>query len=209
MTQAEPWSGRKRHASDSSSSQGVRELLGLKFVTQAEPWSDRKRHASDSSSSQGVRELLGLKPKPGGVSKLLAAQSGISFNSDETQHPEMSEVIGLCSGVFPSTQAASTFQPGNPSCTQAATTFWSGNPSRSQASKQSAGTSDGMSEGSSDSEGESALLRWAQKQRDSGRPRDVLKPRDGGDSSDSEDEDMPVLARRRRIIKPRPKPTKE
>lgn len=77
--------------------------------------------------------------------------------------------------------------------------------SKATPTKQSTGTSDGMSD-SSESEGEQTVLRWAQKQRGVGK---LVKPSVSlGDSSDSEDEDMPLLSRRKRA-KPRPKPTKE
>ena len=179
------------------------ELLALcsgQFESQPEHCSERKRHPSDSGSSQAVRELLGLpvnitdnKPITVGISKLLAvnSRSGMGLNSDETQSTELSEVIELCSGVFPTTQAS---------------TLRKRSSITAPTSRQSAGTSDGMSE-SSESEGENAVLRWAQRQRELGKARNP-RPSVGGDLSDSEDEDMPMLAKRKRIRR-RPKPTKE
>ena len=181
------------------------ELLALcsgQFKTQDPPCGEeRKRHPSDSSSTQGVRELLGLppiKPKPSGISKLLAASgSGISLNSENTQSSEMNEVLGLCSGVFPATQSESfSFVQrklvGAPSV-------------------KSAGTSDGMSDTSSEGdnkEQENAVFRWAQRQQGTRKTiQKKLRPLPNGDLSDSDDDDMPVLSRKR--SRPRPKPTKE
>ena len=73
--------------------------------------SERRRHPSDSSSSQTVRELLGLPAKPpqrSSISKLLASSSVMSGNSEDTQGSCMNEVLGLCSGVFPTTQPDAT-----------------------------------------------------------------------------------------------------
>ena len=70
---------------------------------------ERGRNLSDDSSSQTVRELLGLpvkSPRQGSLTKLLA--SGSVPSEDTTQGSCMSEVLGLCSGVFPSTQLAAT-----------------------------------------------------------------------------------------------------
>ena len=179
------------------------ELLALcsgQFKTQDHPPSEeRKRHPSDSSSTQGVRELLGLppiKPKPSGISKLLAASgSGISLNSDATQSSEMNEVLGLCSGVFPATQSESF---------SFAQRKLLGAPS-----VKSAGTSDGMSDTSSEGgDNENTVFRWAQRHQGIRKTiQKKLHPLPNRDLSDSDDDDMPVLSRKR--SRPRPKPTKE
>ena len=180
------------------------ELLALcsgRFETQdpPHPYEERKRHPSDSST-QGVRELLGLpprKPKPVGISKLLAtSNSGRSLNSEDTLNSEMSEVLGLCSGVFPTTQPSSSLF------------FPKQKPPRAPSAK-SAGTSDGMSDSSSENdndEGENAVLRWAQKHQRIGKTvQRQPRPLPSGDLSDS-DEDMPVLHRKR--SRPHPKLSK-
>ncbi len=187
-------------AEDLSQDPSSSELVGLcsgNFETQ--PFSLRRRHPSDDSTSQGVRDLLGIpslaKPKPVGISKLLQSRPDVGLNVQESQGSEMSEVIGLCSGVFPTAESAKAnwLQP-------------KGAGSKTQQS--AGGTSDGMSGSSgNESEGENILLRWVKKQKVRSRPRESAAA--AGELSDSEDEDMPVLTRRRRRVKPRPKPSKE
>ena len=69
---------------------------------------DHSRNLSDSTSSQAVRELLGLPVRSprqsSGIDRLLV--SGSVPSEDTTQGSCMSEVLGLCSGVFPTTQPA-------------------------------------------------------------------------------------------------------
>lgn len=189
-------------AVESSQDPSSSELLGLcsgKFETQ--PFSQHGRYPSDHGASQGVRELLGLpasaKPKPVGISNLLQSRSGMDLNVEESQNSEMSEVIGLCSGVFPTARQPKS-QGAGPRTQQSA-----------------GGTSDGMSGSSGsgeESEGENLLLRWVQRQKAGSKPRERAAARatGAGSLSDSEDEDMPVLTRKRRK-KPRviPKPSKE
>lgn len=139
-----------------------------------------------------------IKPKPVGISKLLATStSGRSLDSDDTQNSEMSEVLGLCSGVFPATQPSSSL-------------FFMKQKLPCAPSAKSAGTSDGMSDSSSENDndkGENAVLRWAQKHQRSGKTvQRKPRPLPSGDLSDS-DEDMPVLSRKR--IRPHPKLSKE
>ena len=149
---------------------------------------ERRRHLSDSSSTQGVRELLGLpiKPKPVGISKLLAASntSSFSLNFDESQSSAVDNVLELCSGVFPATQQ----QPLTASATD---------PVKSSKTHfplpERVGGGGGM-------EGEAAILRWAALRQKE------LGARPSGYETDSEDEDMPVL--RKRVVKLQHKPTK-
>lgn len=82
----------------------------------AEPGTHRERHLSDSSSSQAVREILGLplasKPQVSRASCLLPSSIGSLVGGvatdDTTQVSQMSEVLGLCSGVFQPTPAPGT-----------------------------------------------------------------------------------------------------
>ncbi len=116
----------KRHAHSSSAIQdsldptqgsSPAELLGLcsgQFEETRDPPSPRRQLPSDSSNTQDVRELLGLatKPKAVGISGLLSGDrgdvegvtGGLTF--DGTQgFSQFNEVVGLCSGAFPTTQA--------------------------------------------------------------------------------------------------------
>ena len=188
------------------------------------------RSLSDSST-QGVRELLGLTAEPvGNGSKPIDSIARLFSSFESESQPlvskdagfgsqvnslsctqQIDEVIGLCSGVFPTTQTQ---------LHQKDTQQQKANVSSFKFSSQvsNAGTSDGMSNESSDDEeadrggeeretkkrkmsGDQALLRWAKRQRE-------LEKRVGASGwegeSDSEDEDMPLLKRRRIRVKQKP-----
>ena len=189
----------KRNLSDSST-QGVRELLGL--TTKSKKDTDR------SKTTDSIARLFSSLE---GASKSHASSSaGFGTQTDSQNFTQMNEIIGLCSGVFPTTQM-------NP-------------PSDSQKSKSSfklssrissAGTSDGMSNhSSSEGEGErgereekrmeqkmagdQAMLRWAKRQRQLQLGVGGAKRGGGGEDSESEDEDMPLIKRRRIRVKQRP-----
>ena len=182
------------------------------------------RRLSDSST-QGVRELLGLTAKPtntsskptdtiarlfssfeGGTQSHGSSDAGFGNQLDSQSCTQMNEVIGLCSGVFPTMQAHQHLNDSQKS----KSSF------KLSSRLSNAGTSDGMSNHSSDDEGgdegetqdnkmagDKALLRWAKRQRQ-------LQLRVGGSQkhpegeSDSEDEDMPLIKRRRTKLKQKP-----
>ena len=186
-----------RSLSDSST-QGVRELLGLT----AEPTNERSK-PTDSiarlfSSFESGMQSCSAKDSAGFSSQLNGQGS--------TQ--QIDEVIGLCSGIFPTTQMQI-----NQNDLQKTKTF------KFSSRVSNAGTSDGMSNRSSDEEGEErkergegerrekkmtgdqALLRWAKRQRHL-QERAGVSRKEG--ESDSDDEDMPVLKRRRIRLKQKP-----
>jgi len=59
------------------------------------------RQPSDSSSSQGMRDLLGLSPTP---TPGPGSNGLVNTGPVRTDFSQINEVIGLCSGVFPTTQ---------------------------------------------------------------------------------------------------------
>lgn len=153
-------------------------------------------HSRQSSDSglQGVQELLGFRSKPAGTAglrKLLESSSimadgrggGDRDGTESSFAVDSDEVLGLCSGVFPETQ--------------------------SQKSQVRAGRGNGLHDCSQDSESESegggeregrgcGLVSWAQRQR---KLTAMLGSRE-------DDEDMPLLKKKRRRVKLGPKPTK-
>ena len=175
----------------------------------------RHRHSSDSSSVQAVRELLGLRPKLSridiGVSKLVGS---VGLNSEETkstfESADMSEVVGLCSGAFPSTQAqgkGNSLPPPLPHGSGKEGRRGNGTLGDRNDEKR-------VREEEEEKEEEGGVvLAWAQRQRKlatffKGGER---RGRGGGksDGSITEDEDMPILTRKRKKFKAQPKPTKE
>ena len=170
------------------------ELLNLcsgKFeTTQDPPTLSRHRHPSDSSSTQGFRELLGIatKPKPVGISGLLSnedgrshSEGGVGFGGSQN-FSQFNEVIGLCSGVFPTTQA-----PGHVT-------------RPSQARGSVCGTSDGHSSDESGDESQGLGTTengWTKKRRD-------LEAEQAGGyygDSENEDEDMPLIKKKKVKVK--------
>lgn len=148
---------------------------------------ERRRHPSDGSM-QGVRELLGLplQSKPPSILKLLDQDGENSLMKEDSQtSSEMNEVIGLCSGVFPTTQA-------------------------SQGIKKSLDIVPGVRDGSQSRKdeitvfdhtiGDEAVLRWAERQR---KLQFKGHSKSGREEDESDDEDMPVIRRRRVKLKPR------
>ena len=198
-------------------------------TTKKEQFFDRR--LSDSST-QGVRELLGLTGEPtnerskpiDSIARLFSSfESGTQscstidsagFSSQlngQGSTQQIDEVIGLCSGIFPTTQMQ--INQNDLQKTKTSTFKFSSRVSN-------AGTSDGMSNRSSDEEGEErkeregegerrekkmtgdqALLRWAKRQRHL-QERAGVSRKEG--ESDSDDEDMPVLKRRRIRLKQKP-----
>ena len=183
---------------------------------------DHKRSLSDSST-QGVRELLGLTVESNkdcdwskatdsiarlfssleGTSKShVSSDAGFGTQMDSQNFTQMREVIGLCSGVFPTTQMCQNDSQKSKS---------------SYKLSSSAGTSDGMSNhSSSEGEGEreekrreqkmtgdQTVLRWAKRQRQLQLGVGGAK-QGGGGESENEDEDMPLLKRRRIRVKQKP-----
>lgn len=197
----------------------------------------RRRHPSDSSNTQGVRELLGLsvKPRSVGISGLLSLgedstqgsvsnhESGIGFGmASGRDFSQLNEVIGLCSGVFPQTQAQKMSSEQSAKSNELF-------PSK----KSTCGTSDGHTSDSScedeptcitfqllkdeslknDEDRDSAVLQWAEKQRQLQARRIDRGVGDIGErghgyygNSENEDDDMPLIKRRR--VKLKHKPTK-
>ena len=169
-----------REAMDSSpyKDHSPSELLQLcsgKFPDTPLPITGARSPGSIGGSTQAVRELLGLEP-------------GMRIGLD-TQEPELDDVAGLCSGLFPSSQ------------TQLGSGFGSGHaPSSSRTSR--AGASDGVSsDEASSSEGEETeegpaggdvVMRWVQRQQS--KLREGGGARTGG--AENADVDMPVIRRR-------------
>ena len=189
----------KRSLSDSST-QGVRELLGL--TVESKKTNDRSK-ATDS--------IARLFSSFEGASKSHASSNaGIGAQMMDGQNfTQMSEVIGLCSGVFPTTQIHQNDSQKSKSSFKLSSRM------------SSAGTSDGMSNhSSSEGEGErkekereqkmagdQAVLRWAKRQRQLQLGVGGAKQGGGGGGggeSESEDEDMPLLKRRRIRVKQKP-----
>lgn len=148
------------------------------------PWSLPQalppRKTEDSgNSSQEVRELLGIQNR-----KLEPRMS---------QNTQMDDVIGLCSGLFPSSQTQPTSAYNASGHTPKASSHASSKASRAE-------TSDGMSSDSS-SEGEGGVVkRWVERQQH--------KLKSSGEvgiswshGSDSED-DLPLLRKRKVTVKP-------
>jgi hypothetical protein len=190
----------KRSLSDGST-QGVRELLGLTVESM-----------KDVDRSKATDSIARLFSSLEGASKSHAS-SDAGQMMDSHNFTQMNEVIGLCSGVFPTTQT----QHLNDS-QKSKSSF------KLSSRMSSAGTSDGLSNHSS-SEGErekegggkekrreqkmtgdQAVLRWAKRQRQLQLGVGGAKQAGGGDS-ESEDEDMPLLKKRR--IRMKQKPSKQ
>lgn len=185
------------------------ELLALcsgKFETQSEsllpPLRPSLSHqTSDSSSIQGVRELLGLKQQrtTSGLGKLLGTAGLTSEDTEKSMlgSSDMSEVLGLCSGVFPTTQ---TQQRDQGDSVMKFTKF--GKNVKKNHHHPSLDHNGSSSESEGDGEG-GRLLSWAQRQR---RLTDMLAR---GGNRDEEDDVMPTLTRKRKRGRPKPKATKE
>ena len=182
------------------------ELLALcsgKFETQSEslllPFNPSlSRQTSDSSSVQGVRELLGLKQQrtTSGLSKLLGTAGLASEDTEKSAlgSNDMSEVLGLCSGVFPTTQ---TQQGGDVmKFTKFGANVRKNDP---HPSLDPGSSSEGEEEG-----GGGGLLSWARRQK---RLTDMLAQ--GGSREGEEEDVVPVLTRKRKRGRPKPKATKE
>ena len=186
----------KRSLSDSST-QGVRELLGLTVESK-----------KDNDRSKATDSIARLFSSLEGASKSHTSSSaGFGTQMDTQNFTQMNEVIGLCSGVFPTTQMHMNDSQKSKSSFKLSSRV------------SSAGTSDGMSNHSS-SEGEGkderreqkmagdqAMLRWAKRQRQLQLGVDKNKQGGGGGAaaeSESEDEDMPLLKRRRIRVKQKP-----
>lgn len=189
----------KRSLSDSST-QGVRELLGLTVESK-----------KDNDRSKATDSIARLFSSFEGASKSHASSNaGIGTQTMDGQNfTQMSEVIGLCSGVFPTTQMHQNDSQKSKSSFKLSSRM------------SSAGTSDGMSNhSSSEGEGEGkekgreqkmagdqAVLRWAKRQRQLQLGVGGAKQGGGGGGggdSESEDEDMPLLKRRRIRVKQKP-----
>ena len=185
----------KRSLSDSST-QGVRELLGLTVESK-----------KDNDRSKATDSIARLFSSLEGASKSHASSSaGFGTQMDTQNFTQMNEVIGLCSGVFPTTQMHMNDSQKSKSSFKLSSRV------------SSADTSDGMSNhSSSDGEGkderreqkmagDQAMLRWAKRQRQ--LQLGVDKTKQGGvgaaAESESEDEDMPLLKRRRIRVKQKP-----
>ena len=184
-----------RSLSDGGDTQGVRELLGLTGASKNDANKATDSIARLFSSFEG-----GTQPRASDSSTF----GGQLSSQNRTQ--EMNEVIGLCSGVFPTTQTQLPARDSEKS------------KFKFSSRTSNAGTSDGMSDRSSDEEGEEkekgetrerkmamgdeALLRWAKRQRhlQSGESRSQQHQGE----SDSEDEDMPRIKRRRIRLKKKP-----
>ena len=183
------------------------ELLAL-CSGQFAPNEDAQLVGTSSSTTDSIARLF--SSREGGITSHTSSNAGFGTQMDTQGYTQMNEVIGLCSGVFPTTQL---------------------HPNGSQKSKSSfklssrvssAGTSDGMSiHNSSEEEGErkekkreqkmssgdQALLRWAKRQRQlgvGGAMDGAKQGWEGGGESESEDEDMPLLKRRRIRVKHKP-----
>ena len=186
-----------------SSTQGVRELLGLTMESN-----------KDSDRSKGTDSIARLFSSLEGASKPHASSdTRFGTQMDGQNFTQMSEVIGLCSGVFPTTQM-------HPNDSQKSKSSF-----KLSSRMSSAGTSDGISnhsssEGEERDEGEDgerkekrreqkmagnqALLRWAKRQRQLQLGVGGAKQGGGGVESESEDEDMPLLKKRRIRLKQKP-----
>lgn len=116
------------------------------------------------------------------MSKLLGATSLNSEDTKSALDSDMSEVLGLCSGVFPGTQTQG----------KAASYF---------GAEESVGSGGISSESEGEGEG-NVVLSWAQRQK-------KLTTVFGRSGDPIEDEDMPTLVRKRKRVLPKPKPTKE
>lgn len=195
----------KRSLSDSST-QGVRELLGL--TTESN---------KDSNQSKGTDSIARLFSSLEGVSKShTSSNAEFGTQMDSQNFTQMSEVIGLCSGVFPTTQLHLNDSQKSKSSFKLSSRL------------SNAGTSDGMSnhsssEGEERGEGEGgerkekrreqkmagdqALMRWAKRQRQLQLGVGGAKQGRGGGDSESEDEDMPLIKRRK--IRMKQKPSKQ
>ena len=188
----------KRSLSDSST-QGVRELLGLTVESN-----------KDNDRSKATDSIARLFSSLEGASKSHASSdAGFGIQMDSQNFTQMSEVIGLCSGVFPTTQMHQNDSQKSKSSFKLSSCM------------SSAGTSDGMSNhSSSEGEGEEGerkekrreqkmtgdqtVLRWAKRQRQLQLGVGGAKQGGGGGETESEDEDMPLLKRRRIRVKQKP-----
>ena len=189
------------------------ELLALcsgKFETQSEsllpPLHPSLSHqTSDSSSIQGVRELLGLKQQrtTSGLSKLLGTAGLTSEDAEKSVlgSSDMSEVLGLCSGVFPTTQ---TQQRDEEDTVMKFTKFGKNVRRNNHHPSLDHNSISSESEGEGGGEGE-GLLSWARRQK---RLTDMLV-RGGSREGDEEEDVMPTLTRKRKRGGPKPKATKE
>ena len=187
----------QRSLSDSST-QGVRELLGLTVE------SKKDRNGDRNKETDSIARLF--SSIEGASKSRTSADTGFGTQTDSQSYSmQMNEVIGLCSGVFPATQL-------HPNDSQKSRSSF-----KLSSHVSSAGTSDGMSD-CSDGEGEGgeerekrkerkmagdqALLRWAKRQRQIQLGEGSGAKRRG--ESESEDEDMPLLKRRRFRVKHKP-----
>ena len=180
------------------------ELLALcsgNFETQSDslPSDLRSRRLSDSSSFQGVRELLGVKqPRPAGLSKLLGSTGFMSGDTDKSTlgSPDMNEMLGLCSGAFPSTQTQGK--------TDAAFSKFGTSVGNGHTAQENGGSSSSESESEGKEDRESDLLSWAQRQKKLA----AMFARAGSGEGEVDDDAMPALTRKRKRVRPKPKPTK-
>ena len=157
----------------------------------------RSQRPSDSSSFQGVRELLGVKqPRPVGLSKLLGSTGFMSGDTDKSTlgSPDMNEMLGLCSGAFPSTQTQGK--------TDAVFSKFGTSVGSGHTAQENGSSSESESEGKEDRE--SDLLSWAQRQK----KLTAMFARAGSGEGEVDDDAMPALTRKRKRVRPKPKPTK-
>ena len=178
-----------------ASSNELLELCSGRFDQSQHPaghMTERRRHPSDGST-QGVRELLGLplQSKPPSILKLLDEEGRDSLMKEDSQNSaEMNEVIGLCSGVFPTTQVTQSSK--RSLVVPSKHTVLPGTISDDSQSGE---------EGRSvfkHTAGDKAVLRWAKRQMKlHGHQRSKV-------TLDSDDEDMPVIKRRRVRLRQKP-----
>lgn len=167
------------------------ELLALcsgKFETQSNPTIHSAMATSDSYGSCAKK----LPRQLGGLGKLVSQ----SAERDAVGATDMSEVLGLCSGVFPATQTQREEKEGekgeSPFVKFGADVHH----------KKPLPPLDYSSDSSSEGEGE-GLLSWAKRQK---KLTSMLALRG---NQEEDDDIMPKLTRKRKRGRPKPKATKE
>ena len=172
------------------------ELLALcsgKFETQLDPLPPPlDRHSSDSSNISAHGARVGPKGSAR-ISKLLGSTGVVTQDKSTLESIDMNEVLGLCSGAFPTTQQENTSKQ-SPLFTKfgADVRGIEGHPSLDHSSSSESGGEGGE------------LLSWARRQK---KLTSMLAR---GDHREGEEDDvMPKLTRKRKRGRPKPKATKE